>query len=88
MKKQLSKVGLQFNEKFKGVCERIPLKKRKFVALGMCLLFALVFVFMLWDSFQKQEVQELFQIEHITPLDLSQDTLRNHLKDLLNGQKQ
>ncbi|SHE51325.1 Protein of unknown function [Mariniphaga anaerophila] len=88
MKKQLSKVGLQLNEKIKGVCERIPLKKRKTVVMGMCLLFTLVFASMLWDSFRKQEIQELFQIEHITPLDLPQDTLRNHLKDLLDGHKQ
>ncbi len=58
------------------------------VVLGMCVLFTLLFAFALWDSFRDPKVKDLFQIEPITPLDLSQDSIINHLKDLADGQKQ
>ena len=88
MKKMISKTGLYLNEKLKRNCEKIPVKRRKTAVLMMCLLFSLVFVLMIWDSFQKQEVQDVFQIEHLTPLDIPQDSLINELKNLLHGQKQ
>jgi len=88
MKKMISKTGLYLNEKLKRNCEKIPVKRRKTAVLIMCLLFLLVFALTIWDSFHKQEVQNIFQIEHITPLDIPQDSLINELKDLLHGQKQ
>ncbi len=75
-------------EKLKGNCDRIPEKKRRRVVVGMCVVFTLLFAFALWDSFRDPKVKDLFKIEHITPLDLPQDSIINHLKDLTDGQKQ
>ncbi|MDX8341673.1 TraL conjugative transposon family protein [Draconibacterium sp. IB214405] len=88
MKNRFSELKRLSREKLKGSCDRIPEKKRRRVVLGMCVLFTLLFAFALWDSFRDAKVKDLFQIEHITPLDLPQDSIINHLKDLTDGQKE
>lgn len=88
MQKRFSELRRLSQDKLKGSCDRIPEKKRRMVVLGMCVLFTLLFAFALWDSFRDPKVKDLFQIEHITPLDLPQDSIINHLKDLTDGQKQ
>ena len=88
MKNRFSKFKRLSREKLKGGCDRIPEKKRKLVVLGMCVLFTLLFALVLWDSFRDPIVKDLFQIEHITPLDLPQDSIINQLKELTDGQKQ
>lgn len=85
MKKQTVKIKQLINDKIRNTCERIPPNKRKCVVLGMCLLFVAIFSFMLWKSFQTEGVQKLIKIEHITPLDLPEDSLSNHLKKYLHG---
>ena len=88
MKNRFSEFKRLSREKLKGSCDRIPEKKRRMVVLGMCILFTLLFALVLWDSFRNPEVKDLFQIEHITPLDLPQDSIINQLKDLTDGQKE
>lgn len=88
MQKRFSEFKRLSREKLKGGCDRIPEKNRRMVVLGMCILFTLLFAFALWDSFRDPKVKELFQIEHITPLDLPQDSIINQLKDFTDGQKQ
>ncbi|WP_319268710.1 TraL conjugative transposon family protein [uncultured Draconibacterium sp.] len=88
MKNRFSEFKRHSREKLKGSCDRIPEKKRRMVVLGMCILFTLLFALVLWDSFRDPKVKDLFQIEHITTLDLPQDSIINHLKDLTDGQKQ
>lgn len=88
MKNRYSEFKRLSREKLKGSCDKIPEKKRRMVVLGMCVLFTLLFALVLWDSFRDQKVKDLFQIEHITPLDLPQDSIINQFKDLTDGQKQ
>ncbi|WP_346859626.1 TraL conjugative transposon family protein [uncultured Draconibacterium sp.] len=88
MKNRFSEFKRLSREKLKGNCDRIPEKKRRRVVVGMCVVFTLLFALVLWDSFRDPKVKDLFQIEHITPLDLPQDSIINHLKDLTDGQKQ
>lgn len=86
MQKRFSELKRLSRDRLKGSCDRIPEKKRRMVILGMCVLFTLLFAFALWNSFRDPKVKDLFQIEHITPLDLPQDSIINHLKDLTDGQ--
>lgn len=88
MQNRFSKFKRLSRDKLKGSCDRIPEKKRRMVVLGMCVLFTLLLAFALWDSFRDSKVKDLFQIEHITPFDLPQDSIINQLKDLTDGQKQ
>ncbi|MEZ5104518.1 MAG: TraL conjugative transposon family protein [Draconibacterium sp.] len=88
MKQKIRKTSRLLDDTIRKACERIPQKKRKVVVLGLCILFASVFSFMLWDSFNNQEVQNILDIEHIKPLDLPQDSLNHKLKDVIHEQKQ
>lgn len=76
------------DDTIRKACEQIPQKKRKVVVFGLCILFASVFSFMLWDSFNNQEARKILDIEHIKPLDLPQDSLIHKLKDVFHEQKQ
>ncbi len=88
MKQKIRKTSRLLDDTILKACERIPQKKRKVVVLGLCILFASVFSFMLWGSFNNQEVQKIPDIEHIKPLDLPQDSLIHKLKDIFHEQKQ
>jgi hypothetical protein len=88
MKQKIKKTSQLLDDTIQKACERIPQKNRKIVVLGLCILFVAVFSFMLWDSFNNQEVQKMFELKHITPLDLPQDTLIHKLKDVFHEQKQ
>ncbi len=88
MKQKIRKTSRLLDDTIRKACERIPQKKRKVVVLGLCILFASVFSFMLWDSFNNQEVQKILNIEHIKPLDLPRDSLIHKLKDVFHEQKQ
>lgn len=80
MGKYILKINRSLDGKIRNACERIPPKKRKFVVLGLCLSFVVFFSFMIWGSFHSEGVQKILQIEHITPLDLPQDSLVNKFK--------
>ena len=84
MKQKIRKTSRLLDDTIRKACERIPQKQRKLVVLGLCFLFVAVFSFMLWDSFNNQEVQKILNIEHIKSLDLPQDTLIHKLKDVLH----
>ena len=43
------------------------------------------FIFTLQDAFRAMNVKEMIKIEHITPLDLPQDTIIQKFKDFKNG---
>ena len=79
------KINIIINDKIKMSCEKIPQEKRKAVVIVLCFLFVAFFVFILVDAFNYEGVKEMMKIEHITPLDLPQDTLVNHLKNLIHG---
>ena len=87
MNKKTTGLNQSIDKKIKAGCERIPEKKRKFIVLSLCFLFVAIFVVMLWDSFQSEGVQKMMKIEHITPLDLPQDTIVKQFKYLINGYK-
>ena len=87
MNKKTTGLNQSIVEKIKAGCERIPEKKRKFIVLILCFLFLAIFVVMLWNSFQSEGVQKIMKIEHITPLDLPQDTIVKQFKDFINGYK-
>lgn len=76
------------DDTLRKACEKIPQKKRKSVVMGICFLFVTVFSFMLWDSFNNQGAQKGFEINHIEPLDLPQDSLIQEFKNEFHGQKQ
>lgn len=76
------------DDTLRKACEKIPQRRRKLVVLGMCFLFVAVFSFMLWDSFNNQEVNKMPEIRHIEPLDLPQDSIIQKFKDVIHGQKQ
>jgi len=78
MKTKFKEINQSLDGKIRKACEGIPPKKRKFVVLCLCLTFVVVFSIMLWQSFQTEGVKKLINIEHITPLDLPQDSLTNH----------
>ena len=87
MNKKTTGPNQSIDKTIKTGCERIPEKKRKFIVLILCFLFLAIFVVMLWDSFQSEGVQKIMKIEHITPLDLPQDTIVKQFKDFINGYK-
>jgi hypothetical protein len=88
MKQKIKKTSRLLDDTLRKACGRIPQKKRKVVVLGMCFLFVVVFSFMLWDSFHNQEANKIFEIKHIKPLDLPQDSLIQKFKNKFHGQKQ
>jgi len=85
MKTKFKEINQSLDGKIRNACEGIPPKKRKFVVLGLCFSFVVAFSFMLWNSIHNEEVQKLIKIEHITPLDLPQDSLAIHFKKYLHG---
>jgi hypothetical protein len=88
MKQKVRKINRVLDDTLQKACARIPQKKRKVVVIGMCFLFVVVFSFMLWDSFHNQEANKVFEIKHIKPLDLPQDSLNQKFKNEYHGQKQ
>jgi hypothetical protein len=88
MKQKIRKTSRLLDDTLRKACERIPQKKRKVVVLGLCLLFVAVFSFMIRDSFYNQEAKKIFQIKHIKPLDLPQDSLIQKFKNEFHEQKQ
>lgn len=87
MKQKVRKINRVLDDTLRKACERIPQNKRKAVVLGMCFLFVTVFSFMLWDSFHNQGANKIFEIKHINPLDLPQDSLIQKFKNEFHGQK-
>ena len=85
MKKKIIGLNQSIDKKIRNVCEKIPEKKRKFFVLILCFLFVSFFIFSLIDAFQSEGVKEMMKIEHITPLDLPQDTLIQKFKEFTNG---
>jgi len=85
MKKKIIGLNQSIVKKIRNVCEKIPEKKRKFFVLILCFLFVSFFIFSLIDAFQSEGVKEMMKIEHITPLDLPQDTLIQKFKEFTNG---
>lgn len=85
MKNQIRKINQSVDGKIRNICEKIPQKKRKFFVLILCFLFVSFFIFSLIDAFQSEGVKEMMKIEHITPLDLPQDTLIQKFKEFTNG---
>ena len=85
MKRKVKKPGEVIDRKIKNICERMPQRKRKITVMILCFLFVAFFVFMLVDAFKSEGVKEMIKIEHITPLDLPQDTLTNQLKKFIHG---
>ena len=84
MKQKVSKTGRLLDDTLQKACERIPVKKRKLVVLGLCFLFVTVFSIMLWSSFNNPAAQKILNIEHIKPLDLPQDSLIQNFKDVFH----
>jgi hypothetical protein len=74
MKTKIKKINQSLDGKIKKACEKMPQKKRNIFVLILCFAFVAFFVFTLWDTFQSEGVKELMKIEHLTPLDLPQDT--------------
>ena len=85
MKTKIKKINQSVDGKIRNVCEKIPQKKRKFFVLTLCFLFVSFFIFSLIEAFQSEGVKRMMKIEHITPLDLPQDTLIQKFKDFTNG---
>ena len=85
MKKKIIGLNQSIDKIIRNVCEKIPEKKRKFFVLTLCFLFVSFFIFSLIDAFQSEGVKEMMKIEHITPLDLPQDTLIQKFKEFTNG---
>ena len=85
MKNQINKMNQSIDGKIRNICEKIPEKKRKLFVLILCFLFISFFIFSLIDAFQSEGVKEMMKIEHITPLDLPQDTLIQKFKEFTNG---
>ena len=85
MKRKIIGLNQSIDKKIRISCEKMPEKKRKLFVLILCFLFVTFFVFMLVDAFNSEGVKEMMKIEHITPLDLPQDTLVNYLKKLIHG---
>lgn len=88
MSEKISKASQALDDTIRKACERIPQKKRKPAVFGLCFLFVAVFLVMLWNSFNNQEVHKMLEIEHIKSLDLPKDSLIHKLKDVIHGQKQ
>lgn len=88
MSEKISKTSHALDDTIRKACERIPQTKRKPAVFGLCFLFVAVFSFMLWDSFNNQEVHKIIDIKHIKSLDLPKDSLIHKLKDVIHEQKQ
>jgi hypothetical protein len=78
MTRKIIRLNQSVDKKIREGCEKMPPKKRKITVMILCFLFVVFFVFMLVDVFNSKGVKEMIKIEHITPLDLLQDTLTNH----------
>ena len=85
MKEKITGLHQSIDKKIRAGCEKIPLKKRKIIVSVSCLLFMAFFIFTLQDAFHAMNVKKMIKIEHITPLDLPQDTLIQKFKDFKNG---
>jgi len=85
MKRKIIGLNQSIDKKIRISCEKMPEKKRKLFVLILCFLFVAFFVFILVDAFNSEEVKEMMKIEHITPLDLPQDTLTNQFKKFIHG---
>lgn len=85
MKNQIRKINQSVDGKIRNICEKIPEKKRKLFVMILCFLFTSFFIFSLIDAFQSEGVKEMMKIEHITPLDLPEDTIIQKFKDFKNG---
>ena len=85
MKNQIKKINQSVDGKIRNICEKIPEKKRKLYVLILCFLFTSFFIYSLIDAFQSESAKEMMKIEHITPLDLPQDTLIQKFKKFTNG---
>ena len=85
MKRKIIRLNQSIDKKIRESCERIPPKKRKITVMILCFLFVVFFVFMLVDAFNSEGVKEMMKIEHITPLDLPQDTITNQFKKFIHG---
>lgn len=85
MKTKFKEINQSLDGKIRNACEQIPPKKRKFVVLGLCFSFIVVFSIMLWQSYRTEGVQKLIKFEHITPLDLPEDSLTIHFKKYNHG---
>ena len=85
MKNQIRKINQSVDGKIRNICEKIPEKKRKLFVMILCFLFSSFFIFSLIDALQSEGVKEMMKIEHITPLDLPEDTIIQKIKDLKNG---
>ncbi len=85
MKEKITGLHQSIDKKLRTYCEKIPPKKRKIIVLIFCLLFMAFFIFTLQDAFRAMNVKEMIKIEHITPLDLPQDTIIQKFKDFKNG---
>ncbi len=85
MKNQIKKINQSVDGKIRNICEKIPEKKRKLYVLILCFLFTSFFIYSLIDAFQSESAKEMMKIEHITPLDLPQDTLIQKFKEFTNG---
>lgn len=85
MKKKIIKINQSLDGRIRNACEKMPQKRRKLFVLILCFLFVAFFVFTLWEVFQSEGVNEMMKIEHITPLDLPQDSLIQKFKEFTNG---
>ena len=85
MKKKIIGLNQSMDKKIRNICEKIPEKMRKIYVLILCFLFTSFFIFSLIDALQSESVKEMMKIEHITPLDLPQDTLIKKFKEFTNG---
>jgi hypothetical protein len=85
MKNLIKKINQSVDGKIRNICEKIPEKKRKLFVMILCILFTSFFIFSLIDAFLSEGVKEMMKIEHITPLDLPEDTIIQKIKDLKNG---
>jgi TRAP-type C4-dicarboxylate transport system permease small subunit len=84
MKNKIKKINQSVDGKIRNICEKMPEKRRKLYVLILCFLFTSFFIFSLIDAFQSEGVKEMMKIEHITPLDLPQDTLIQRHKEFTN----
>jgi len=85
MKNQIRKINQSVDGKIRNICEKIPERKRKLIVMILCFLFTSFFIFSLIDAFHSDGVKRMMKIEHITPLDLPEDTIIQKFKDLKNG---
>ncbi len=85
MKKKIIKINQSLDGKIRNACEKMPQKRRKLFVMVLCFLFVAFFIFSLLDAYKSEGEKEMMKIEHITPLDLPQDTLTNQFKKIILG---